>query len=102
MSERGSYVTEFFYCTNCYNAALKVFDQKHKYLCVLSNNSNIPIIAGRIGGTSIGEELQIFERDIAVELEAVICHPTTVAVISDSDGARIFHLKPKNPASCAN
>lgn len=110
MSERGSFVTQYLYCDACYAAAMSVLDEKSKYLCVLTAdprasftdtstsavNIPIPIIAGKVGGNFSGEDLFIFEFDLVDKLEAVICCPMRIAVLSDNGEDKIFHLKPKD------
>jgi len=97
MSERGSFVTEYIYCKKCFEAAKEVLLGKGKYLYSTaiqhSDGSEYPIIAGKVGGTSGGEEILIFELDYLPRLEATICHPMRIAVLAES-GERVFTVTP--------
>jgi hypothetical protein len=105
MSERGSFVTEYIYCSKCLEAAKRVLIGREKYLCSIElpswiNDETLPIIAGKIGGMSRGEELVEFECEIGAELEASICHPLRVAVLAEV-GERIFTFEPAEPKNSA-
>lgn len=106
MSERGSFVTEYIYCPQCFEAAKKVLLGKDKYLCSVAiptwekevpkrnkrlppHEPELPIIAGKIGGLYAGEEVHAMEEYLR-ELAPLLCdgHDVTVAVLPDSgDGA---------------
>lgn len=94
MSERGSFVTEFIYCKQCFEHAKKILLSNDKYLdsAVVKNR---PIIAGKIGGIFHGAELTTFEYEILPKLEEVICHELRIAVISDSAGCEFFVATPR-------
>ena len=101
MSERGSFVTQYIYCDKCLEAAIKVLISSKKELAstLIPNWSkleggNLPIIAGKIGGSYAGEELIDFETNYIQELEKSICHPLRIAVICDSADERIFNVFP--------
>ena len=106
MSERGSFVTEYIYCPKCADAVERVLQGEHKYLCttrlpgwmrtgVLRRRVALPIVAGKIGGLYSGEELVSFEQEYMPVLSGAICHPVRVAVISDTGGARLFTVAPR-------
>lgn len=104
MSERGSFVTEYVYCDECFEKIKPILLDRVKYLCSVVIPSwsehepeGLPIIAGKIGGGYLGEELVEFEYKIAPEIAKVICHPLRVAVISDSRGEQIFTIEPAQP-----
>ncbi len=92
MSERGSFVTQYIYCPDCFEAAKKILLGDGKYLdsTVIKDK---PIIAGKIGGLYGGDEFTTF-IGIIPDLEKTICHNLRIAVLSDSDGERIFILNP--------
>ena len=100
MSERGSFVTEYIYCKECFEAAKRVLLKDGKFLrgVMVSSwtgcsDSHLPIIAGKIGGLYSGEELYNFEHDLVPELSASICHELRIAVIAEV-GERIFVVTP--------
>ena len=96
MSERGSFVTEFIYCHQCFESAKKILLGDDKYLdsSVIKDR---PIIAGKIGGLYSGEELVTFEFKLIPQLEEILCHDLRIAVLSDSGGENIFRLHPQKP-----
>lgn len=100
MSERGSFVTEFIYCKECFEAAKRVLLKDGKFLrgVVVPSwtgccDPHLPIIAGKIGGFYSGEELYDFEQEIVPELSASICHELRIAVLAEV-GERIFVVTP--------
>jgi len=94
MSERGSFVTEFIYCPNCFEAIKPILIDDNKYLDSTTIKTR-PIIAGKIGGLYAGEELHTFEFDLIPQLEKVICHKIRIAVLSDTGGNKIFIVRPQ-------
>lgn len=102
MSERGSFVTEYLYCEQCFKAAKKVLSGSDKYFTGIaipswnqdSDVQELPIIAGKIGGLYAGEEMDAFEDRITQDLSLVICHSMRVAVIAER-GEKIFTINPK-------
>jgi len=101
MSERGSFVTEYIYCRKCLAIAKKVLIGNHKHLKSivipsLQEGQELPIIAGRIGGTYAGEELITMEHDLISKLEVGgICHQLRVAVLADNGEHDIFTAFPE-------
>lgn len=104
MSERGSFVTQYFYCKVCFEVCKKILLGKEKYLCSLiipgwggksniTNGTNLPIIAGKIGGLYQGEEIVTFETELIPEIKKKICHPVRIAVLAD-EGEKIFTVEP--------
>lgn len=102
MSERGSFVTEYLYCEQCFKAAKKVLSGSDKYFTGIaipswnqdSDVQELPIIAGKIGGLYPGEELDTFKAKLVPALAEVICHPLRIAVIAEQ-GEKIFTINPK-------
>ncbi len=104
MSERGSFVTEYIYCPICLNATKLILIRRDKYLCstalpYLNDFTNLPIIAGKIGGIYAGEEFITFELEIIPLLEEALCHEIKIAVLSESKGGKIFTVIPNHTAS---
>ena len=92
MSERGSFVTEYIYCSKCFEAAKSVLLGKEKYLCSVviptwspgpAENQELPIIAGKCGGLYLGEEVNTFEFEYRDQLEPLLCHPLDIAVLCE-------------------
>ena len=102
MSERGSFVTEYIYCSKCFEAAKGVLLGDHKYLKSVTipiwsaseDKHDLPIIAGKVGGLYSSEELDTFEQEFVPQLAEVICHKMRIAVLADT-GERIFTVWPK-------
>ena len=102
MSERGSFVTEYIYCNECFEAAKSILLSRKKYLCSVvvphwnpdHEGPGMPIIAGKVAGLFRGEELQIFEYEFNEKLAKVLCHPMRIAVLAEG-GERIFTVTPK-------
>ena len=92
MSERGSFTTEFIYCPHCLKAVQKILIGNEKRLNSITI-PNLPIIAGKVGGSYQGEELTIFELEYIPILEEAICHPMRIAVLAD-EGEKIFTITP--------
>jgi len=59
------------------------------------SGDHLPIIAGKIGGLSPGEEIWGFDMELAPEIASVICHPVRIAVMADSGASRIFRIEPR-------
>lgn len=99
MSERGSFVTQYIYCSKCLEAAKKVLLRKEKYLCSQlidnwdSTGKPIRIVAGKVGGLYAGEELDAFTRWYCPLLAKLICHSLRIAVLAEN-GERIYRLEP--------
>jgi len=95
MSERGSFVTEYIYCKECFEAAEKVLLGKEKYLhsCVIpAGNGFMPIIAGKIGGLGPGDEFINFDRYLLLPLSEHICHEMRITILADSGQATLLIL----------
>lgn len=99
MSERGSFCTEYIYCVPCFQAVKAVLVSDEKYLKGVvipsweGGGAELPIVAGKVGGLSPGEEIWGFEMHEGREIAEAICHPVRVAVLADY-GQEIFLLKP--------
>lgn len=93
MSERGSFITEYIYCDQCFREVKKVLLGKHKHLCSTIIPSwckqRLPIVAGKIGGLYAGQELVDMETEYVPAMEKKICHDVRIAVLAES-GERIF------------
>lgn len=95
MSERGSFVTEYIYCKQCFEAAQQVLLGKEKYLhsCVIpAGDGFMPIIAGKIGGLGPGDEFINFDRYLLSPLSESICHKMRVTILADSGQATLLIL----------
>jgi hypothetical protein len=99
MSERGSFVTEYIYCQDCFAAAARILVLGGGNSAVIGGH----IIAGQAGSTYAGGEIIDFDMGHVPDLEAVICHTLRIAVIADNGDAKIFHIHPGGveSASCA-
>lgn len=101
MSERGSFVTEYIYCSKCVEAAEAVLGGDDKHLTGfripvwrgIAPAEDLPIIAGKIGGFGSGDELEVFRNQLMPELAKRLCHPLRVAVLAE-EGEEIFHIYP--------
>lgn len=108
MSERGSFVTEFIYCSDCLEkmeAVLVIGPPQGpggKYLIAerlrtvdqaTGKQYEPPIIAGKLGGPSPGAELIMFQFDLFTPQNAP-CHPVRVALLADSGVSQIVRVMP--------
>lgn len=94
MSERGSFVTEYVYCPECFDVLCEVLCQNDKYIkgVVIPSwqpNRNLPIIAGKIGDLAPGGELVAFGQ-IGFILGPRLCHPVRIAVLAEDGSHEVF------------
>lgn len=90
MSERGSFVTQYIYCADCLAVASRALGvgSSDKFLTATLIPSwegpgmTLPIVAGKIGATSNGGEIDYME-EIIDDMEPFLCHPVHIAVIPD-------------------
>lgn len=100
MSERGSFCTEYINCASCFEVAKNVLVSNEKYLKGIvipsweKGGKELPIVAGKIGGLSPGEELWGFEMYLGPEIAERICHTMRVAVLADNGDQAILLLHP--------
>ena len=103
MSERGSFCTEYVYCRKCFDVLRGHLVADGKFLRGVviptwsecsNQDEDLPIIAGKIGGHSFGEELYAMEYEYAPLFEAELCHPVRIAVIPENGDARVFVFGP--------
>jgi len=99
MSERGSFVTEYIYCQQCFDACREVLCENEKYLKGVvipswTGEGNLPIIAGKIGGTSMGEEFIIMKYELIPEIQEKMCADCNIriAVLSDACGTLVYRF----------
>lgn len=103
MSERGSFVTQYIYCRRCAEAAKEILCDDRKGLCsqsILSwethpQPTELPIIAGKVGGLYAGEEIDLFRDVLIPALEAKICHNVTIAVLPNNAEGEILTARPR-------
>jgi len=84
MSDRGSFVTEYLYCDECFEAVKKVLLDKDAY-----NHHRIKaylagpgIIAGFISNVAPGGELLTMQYNVFDEDNAP-CHPVRIAILPE-------------------
>lgn len=99
MSERGSFCTEYIYCDRCFQAVKEVLVQDGKFLKGVvipgwEGGAPLPIVAGKMGGLSPGEEIWDFEMHAGQEIAEAICHPVRVAILADDGEEEVFLLQP--------
>lgn len=100
MSERGSFCTEYIYCSACFEALKDILIDDKKYLCSTvvhggADNSKFqPIIAGKIGALHPGGEVTDFMFDYGDKIAARICHSIRMVVLADNGGTEIFTIIP--------
>lgn len=108
MSERGSFVTQFIYCTGCLERmqAVLVGNVEHgphgKYLIgervqgidrQTGRVYQLSIIAGKLGSCGPGDDLIMFQFDLFAPQNAP-CHPVRVALLADSGVSQIVRVMP--------
>ena len=96
MSDRGSFVTEYIYCSDCLAVALEVLCRGEKYWdggpveCTTGMNGEkpYPIVAGKVGcGGGWAEEVYVLEDELMPEMAKRICHSIRIAIIPETEGA---------------
>lgn len=98
MSERGSFCTEYIYCHNCFEACKQVLIGNNKGLKSIvipswnNNESYLPIIAGKLGGGSIGDEFIQMEHNYIPRIQELMNDDCTIRICvhSDSNGSIIY------------
>jgi len=106
MSERGSFVTQYIYCNECFVRMRAVLEQRGKQLCGIAipsweeeQSRPLPILAGKVGGSYPGQELTTFVFDLFDKSNAP-CHPVRIAVLSDDeDSQSIIEVRPDGEVS---
>jgi hypothetical protein len=102
MSERGSFVTEYTYCSACFAEAERLLVDDQKYLCSRTlpswepGGKTLPIIAGKIGSMRSGGELDVI-MEIAQQLELFLCHPLRIAVLLDNGLSTVIRVPAGKP-----
>lgn len=109
MSERGSFVTEYIHCSECFRGISRALPWLD--VAEITQVGQLPILAGKVCGMYASEELDVFENG-RERLEAGICpgHRVRIAVLSDSADeagrdSRVFEFgqapkqTPRRPAS---
>ena len=93
MSERGSFCTEYIYCDKCMDACRKVLLGDCKYLDS-QEIKDLPIIAGKIGGSGDGAELYTMEREYIPAIQELMGEDCTlrICVHSDLRGSVIYEF----------
>lgn len=96
MSDRGSFVTEYIYCSKCLDVARDVLCTSDKYWdgspveCTTGMNDEkpYPIIAGKVGsGGGWAEEVYVLEDELMPEMAKRICHPIRIAIIPETENS---------------
>jgi len=94
MSERGSFVTQYFYCEKCFEATKNAMEQNGNVEHVTVINSRI--LSGKIGGLWSGEKLFTMNTQIIPDLQYEVCCPVTIGVIPDAAPETFFVIQPKS------
>jgi hypothetical protein len=55
----------------------------------------LPVIAGKIGGISPGDEHHTMEFDLRPKLDRLLCHPVRIAVLAENGESRIIVCGPE-------
>jgi hypothetical protein len=97
MSQRGSFVTEYLDCRQCYESCREILCAKEKYLYGVEvcpgteEGMAAPIIAGKIGGLYGTEEIIAMETEIGPRISGAIAgrpecegHTVRVAVLAEA------------------
>lgn len=120
MSERGSFVTEYLYCDDCYEAAREILSGGDKYLHGVpipmygagartasgfgddKHPRELPIVAGKIGGRFGGEEVHTFLFELGPALSNAMaqnpgCHDHLIRIAvlpDDRQHAALIEISP--------
>jgi hypothetical protein len=106
MSERGSFCTEYVYCTKCLEVLRRhlLKDEKHfrgfsiPMWTGCTTPGDLPIIAGKIGGMAGGEEIIAMEFEYGEPLNAELCHRVRIAVMAESGQSKFLVFGPEENA----
>ena len=93
MSERGSFVTEFIYCPECFEACKRAFFAQGMECAVevpCGEHNTYPIIAGKAAGMGPGDEFINFETEILPKIQAGMCPDCKVRVVILADNGASF------------
>lgn len=97
MSERGSFCTEYIYCPQCFEACKQVLigDNKRLKSIVIpcwTGVGELPIIAGKLGGSSIGDEFIDMEMEYIPKIQELMNDDCAIRICvhSDSSGSVIY------------
>jgi hypothetical protein len=99
MSERGSFVTEFIYCSECQEVVRNAFQRAEQGKWFTANQVMMglyprPIFAGCIGESWPGGEVFAFETEV-LPLLADVCHPVRIVVLPETGDAVTFTAEPQ-------
>ncbi|MDO8671226.1 MAG: hypothetical protein Q7O66_07315 [Dehalococcoidia bacterium] len=90
MSERGSFVTEYMGCDECFRRMRVVLEKNGKFLkgVVIPPwegypGAFLPILVGKIGGGYPGEEWYYIMCELFTK-ENAPCHPVRIAVLTEA------------------
>lgn len=91
MSERGSFVTEYVYCSKCFEVLRRTLMARDSSLCTVQVPSwdspvdMLPVLAGKVGSTYPGGELLEMEARMRHAVPK-LCHSVRIAVLAESGG----------------
>jgi hypothetical protein len=98
MSDRGSFATEYIYCTDCLEVVRKALFAPNDYLRYVQQvhdperGTPLPIFTGMVKSYGGGMEL-IEMGSIMGHLHHELCHPVRIAVLAEN-GQNIFAAGP--------
>ena len=96
MSERGTYITEYFYCPKCLQVAREHLTKTLHDDPVLLRFTDGPFgaLAGLVGGMYSGEEIDVIKNEVVEPLESLLCHPIRITVVADGiKEPKTFYVK---------
>jgi hypothetical protein len=99
MSERGSFITEYIYCSKCFQKMKEALCHRDKFLCAEpikhwnEDFDHLNIIGGKIGDSSPGGEVFTIAYHLFNKANAP-CHNARIAVIPDAGNPAIITVFP--------
>jgi hypothetical protein len=102
VSERGSYTTEYIYCSECFKAVSSILRAEGQSKWLTSHQAfywrgnfmeTLPILSGKVGGTYSREEVDTLE-ELACRMAAEVCHPVRIVVIPDAGDPVLIVAEP--------
>jgi len=99
MSERGSFTTEYMHCDKCIAVVKQRLIRNDKFLKGVQipsweDGELLPIIAGKIGGSS---PFDIYDTllDEATDMADKVCHPVRISLIPEEGDPEYIVIDPE-------
>jgi len=93
MSDRGTYITDFIYCSKCLFIVESAFKrQNFNFNGCEKFGLGSGFCYGRISGLYSGEEIDIFENEILPEIENNLCHKVRICIFPEATDFKVYKI----------